>query len=844
MVKRNFLTKMLLLCALIVGSVSSAWAVDVVDVLTVTKWAEYTGTCETNGTDHEGTSSSTSVKYIMQAYSGSSGQVRGNQSNDYANFSCRNSTIYSGYYVKEVKLVVTEGTLDGSTTNRSVVYFGTSAYGNPKDSDPEGTPVYSNENASGQTTLTWSNSNKDATYFILYNLKTAGTTKGAVVTVTWAPQEESNNPEVSLSANSLDFGKVNYGSSKEMTFTVTPANLTSNLTISCDNEKYTVSPTTISQSATSAQTITVTAAPTALTDDMDGTITISGGGLTSSKTVTLAATVGDPNVILFDFTNIDGFSNWSTSYTEHIVNYNEATVTFASACKQTKTITNQPVTKGGDVTIVLTNDTKVINSVTFVCQQWSDKAQTITLHYSTDGGESYVSTEITSSNFTISSNSLPEGTNAVKITFNSSDNQVGITSATLGIGDASTTTSPLDHITLSGDYPTSFTIGDTFSHAGMIVTATYEDNSAKVVTSSAEFTGYDMSTTGEQTVTVSYTEEEITKTATYNITVNEYVQPTEVTIQMTNSLFNQDVHTSGTAAEDMTFVGTQDNVTVTYFVPEDSYYFFNTSNTRPYNTCTLTYGAPTGYVITKIDFTSDGKNWETATPSVGEMTSTKVWEGSAESVTFSWEESGTRVKTVVVTLAKSAKISSYKWATFSSDKALDFTESDVKAYIVTGFEGTSITKEQVYVVPANTGLLLNAEAGTYGIPVATGETNDVSKNKLHAVLGGNQTVVSEGTGSDVNYVLSVKSGKVVFAWIGETAATVKAGQAYLTLENGPKPDSGNAPWLSIEGDDETTGIQSIERTMNDNQYYTLDGRRVAEPTKGLYIVNGKKVVIK
>ena len=189
-------------------------------------------------------------------------------------------------------------------------------------------------------------------------------------------------------------------------------------------------------------------------------------------------------------------------------------------------------------------------------------------------------------------------------------------------------------------------------------------------------------------------------------------------------------------------------------------------------------------------------------------------------------------------------VSTYKWATFSSDKALDFTHSNVKAYIVTGFvEGTAtITKEQVYVVPANTGLLLNAEAGTYDIPVATEETDDVSENKLHAVLGGNETV-SAGEGNDVNYVLSVKSGKVVFAWIGSTPATVKAGQAYLTLEKGPKPGSGNAPWLSIEGDDETTGIQNIERTMNDNQYYTLDGRRVAQPTKGLYIVNGKKVLL-
>ena len=52
------------------------------------------------------------------------------------------------------------------------------------------------------------------------------------------------------------------------------------------------------------------------------------------------------------------------------------------------------------------------------------------------------------------------------------------------------------------------------------MTANYEDQTTKDVTASAEFTGYDMETIGAQTVTVSYTEGEVTKTATYDITVN------------------------------------------------------------------------------------------------------------------------------------------------------------------------------------------------------------------------------------------------------------------------------------------------------------------------------------
>ena len=105
----------------------------------------------------------------------------------------------------------------------------------------------------------------------------------------------SDAPSATLDKTSLDFGKVNFGETKSLTFTVTPANLTGDLAISCNNAKYEVTPTAIAQATTTAQTITVTAKPTALDDNMDGTVTINGGGLTSAKTVTLSTTVTDPD---------------------------------------------------------------------------------------------------------------------------------------------------------------------------------------------------------------------------------------------------------------------------------------------------------------------------------------------------------------------------------------------------------------------------------------------------------------------------------------------------------------------------------------------------------------------
>lgn len=119
-----------------------------------------------------------------------------------------------------------------------------------------------------------------------------------VVTVT-----AGTDPSAVVSESALAFGDVEVGKTKNMTFTITPANLTSDLTIASGNDKYTVSPTSIDQDVKTPQTITVTAAPTALNDDMDGTITISGGGLSSNKTVTLSASPYQVSTVTLSATN-------------------------------------------------------------------------------------------------------------------------------------------------------------------------------------------------------------------------------------------------------------------------------------------------------------------------------------------------------------------------------------------------------------------------------------------------------------------------------------------------------------------------------------------------------------
>lgn len=186
----------------------------------------------------------------------------------------------------------------------------------------------------------------------------------------------------------------------------------------------------------------------------------------------------------------------------------------------------------------------------------------------------------------------------------------------------------------------------------------------------------------------------------------------------------------------------------------------------------------------------------------------------------------------------SVTITNTGWATFVSDKALNFQGSPVKAYIVTDhWDNTLIMTQMLGTVPANTPLLLNAaKAGEYNILYAASSSTNVDGNKLVAGNGGS---VSEGSEEEERYVLVAEGNTAVFKRIDSKPATVPVGKAYLQFVG-----ELNAPFLYI-GSGQTTGIESIEAAKAaKGVYYNIAGQRVAQPTKGLYIVNGKKVVVK
>ena len=116
----------------------------------------------------------------------------------------------------------------------------------------------------------------------------------------------------------------------------------------------------------------------------------------------------------------------------------------------------------------------------------------------------------------------------------------------------------LSSISVSGQ-TTSFIVGDTFCFGGT-VTATFNDSTTSNVTSSASFSGYNMSQVGNQTVTVSYTYSGVTKTTTYTITVN----PKRTVLEETSSQ-GTITWSSSDATVSTGFTATVTNVQNTYY---------------------------------------------------------------------------------------------------------------------------------------------------------------------------------------------------------------------------------------------------------------------------------------
>ena len=184
-------------------------------------------------------------------------------------------------------------------------------------------------------------------------------------------------------------------------------------------------------------------------------------------------------------------------------------------------------------------------------------------------------------------------------------------------------------------------------------------------------------------------------------------------------------------------------------------------------------------------------------------------------------------------------VSNAGYATYVSANNLDFTSTSIKAYTAkVNISTGKIVLSKINKVPAGTPVILYKDDGaTENIPFAA-FTDAVGENDLQ--VGEGAAVATDGGDGKYNYILNNVSGIGFYKAAGQTVAKDRA---YLqTTYNFAEP---GARLVMVFADEETTGIQTVQGSeFTVNGYFDLQGRQVAQPTKGLYIVNGKKVVIK
>ena len=217
-----------------------------------------------------------------------------------------------------------------------------------------------------------------------------------------------------------------------------------------------------------------------------------------------------------------------------------------------------------------------------------------------------------------------------------------------------------------------------------------------------------------------------------------------------------------------------------------------------------------------------------------------LFNGSNANFTMPVVSSGA-IKTVYIySPVISVTIPDIGYATLTSSLALDFSTTEVKALYATA-DGDNVKFDNEIGNPAAaTGLLLSGTPGTYNIPIANTGTDVSATNLLKPCLEDKTVGTTESCDYGKVFILS-KHNNVVGFFKSNNGRTLQAGKSYLFIEN--PPSARLLTGFLLEG--ETNGIDKVNSTkaISTDIIYDLQGRRVAQPKKGLYIVNGKKFII-
>lgn len=416
---------------------------------------------------------------------------------------------------------------------------------------------------------------------------------------------------------------------------------------------------------------------------------------------------------------------------------------------------------------------------------------------------------------------------------------------------------------------TAYMVGDTPSADGLTVTANYSDATSKDVTAQVTWT-FNPETLAEGTTTV-------TATATYN-GLTATTNFTATTKAVTQLIFDK---TKG--AFDKLSPYNKDNNTMNAVTLVDingaslNGFTTNGGKTATSNGCLqlaktkgklvspafpdftngytvkITYyiGGSSNPTLTSEELKATGKADGTGTMADGTGFSVEltVPTGAAFELTAGNATYISRIEitkndapeptTATITLNAACTDGEKVYGTFSSSKAFKVS-NDIIVSEITVENGKLLVKNYASgaIVPANTGVMVSAmKGGDY--------TVELSSEEGTSVLGTDNMLKpgSEAMSGDCKfYRLTMHGGKTLgFFWgAAEGAAfSIAADKAYLAV---PTTMAANIQGFTFS--DTETGINGINAAEGKQAIYNLQGQRVSRAVKGIYIVNGKKVIIK
>lgn len=242
------------------------------------------------------------------------------------------------------------------------------------------------------------------------------------------------------------------------------------------------------------------------------------------------------------------------------------------------------------------------------------------------------------------------------------------------------------------------------------------------------------------------------------------------------------------------------------------------------NTVTITFSTTGDDALNVLRFSSDISLGSTSIPMPTFNTYASSSTTGSLPCLYRYEETGT------ITV----NIGSTGWASLVTKANVSIPEG-LKAYVVTEVTDGKAKLAEVSNIKTDVPYVVHGDEGSYTLEALSEDPEMPAVNLLKV---SDENTTGSTTSSEV-FVLAKKNGVAGFyKWTG---GRLGAGRVYLP--HSVSTQSREYIAFDMTG---TTGIQEVESKSNETRtvVYNLNGQRISQPAKGLYIVNGKKVIVK